>query len=101
MPIDVGLEIVEGLRIGTGLPDHEGEVLLLVQRNGVAHVPGGSLKGARRSWLSISARRSASSPATTPITASDLPFGWSPGSGGTCGSTGLLPFPGRTPARPH
>ena len=87
--IDVALEIVDGLHIGTGvrsrLPGHESEVSLLVQRNKVPYVPGSSLKGVLR-WRVEYLCRVLGHPACDDADCGTcqpcLLFGWSPRSGG-------------------
>ncbi len=87
--IDVGLEIVDGLHIGTGtageFPEHEGEVSLVVRRGGELYVPGRSLKGVLRSRVEYICRvlgQAACDDAGCGTCQACLLFGWSPRSGG-------------------
>lgn len=86
--IDVQLDIVDGLHLGTGvpgqLPDHEGEVSLVVQRGDVPYVPGSSLKGVLRSRVEYICRvlgQLACDDACCGTCPACLLFGWSPRSG--------------------
>ncbi|HEY6422288.1 MAG TPA: RAMP superfamily CRISPR-associated protein [Pseudonocardiaceae bacterium] len=97
--IDVRLEIVDGLHIGTGvaelLPDHE--VSPVVQRDRVPYVPGSSLKGVLRSRVEYICRvlgQPACDDARCGTCEPCLLFGWSP-RGGTQlgGARGTVAIP--------
>ncbi|MGH3902437.1 MAG: RAMP superfamily CRISPR-associated protein [Pseudonocardiaceae bacterium] len=86
--IDVQLDIVDGLHIGSGvpsqLPDHDSEVALVVQRHDVPHVPGSSLKGVLRSRVEYICRvlgQPACADARCGACRACHLFGWSPRSG--------------------
>ncbi|MGH3905066.1 MAG: RAMP superfamily CRISPR-associated protein [Pseudonocardiaceae bacterium] len=87
--IDVRLEIVDGLHVGTGepgqLPGHDGEVSLVVHRDEVPYIPGSGLKGVLRSRVEYLCRilgRPACDDARCGACPACGLFGWSPRSGG-------------------
>lgn len=87
--IDVRLEIVDGLHVGTGdtgrLPGHECDVSLVAQRDDVPYLPGSSLKGVLRSRVEYLCRM-LGRPACADAGCGDCPacglFGWAPRNGG-------------------
>jgi CRISPR/Cas system CSM-associated protein Csm3 (group 7 of RAMP superfamily) len=100
--IDVGLEIVDGLHIGTGvadrLPGHEGKISLVVRRDRVPYAPGSSLKGVLRSRVEYICRvvgHPACDDADCGTCQTCQLFGWSPRSGGDAqmGARGAVAIP--------
>jgi len=86
--VDVRLEIVDGLHIGSGvagqLPGYESEISLLVQRAEMPYVPGSSLKGVLRSRVEYLCRvlgRPACDDAGCGACQACALFGWSARSG--------------------
>lgn len=86
--IDVRLQIVDGLHIGSGvagrLPGDESDISLLVQRAEVPYVPGSSVKGVLRSRVEYLCRvlgRSACDDASCGACQACGIFGWSARSG--------------------
>ena len=87
--IDVELEIVDGLHVGSGtrdrLPGQESEVSLVVRRDKVFYVPGSSLKGVLRSRVEYLCRvlgHPACADAGCGTCQACLLFGWSLRNGG-------------------
>lgn len=100
--IDVRLEIVDGLHIGTGtarrLAGDESEVSLVVTRGGVPYVPGSALKGVLRSRVEYICRvlgQRACDDATCGLCHPCLLFGWSPSNDGDnrMGARGAIAVP--------